>query len=637
MQVLSRAPHKKVNEKHRFALLYLGLMGMLCGAFGSYTFNLVSGAFQTKYGLNQRDLTTITTTGTVIGYVMLPYSFVYDYFGPLPIAVLSAFVFPLGALLTALSFQGVIVGTTVKLCVFYSFMNVGTSYYDLSSCVTILGYFPGDRGAVIALLKTFIGLGSAIIGSLYQGFFKGEPGPFFYFLMAIAFTVGVLSSIFMRHPAYELTGYEESHLPEEEKARRVDEKGPYLKQRPPMWRFYYGFGVIIFLIAFLPTASALVNYLDLNEKYRFGFAFVSTVSLASFAVIAIPFPKRGNAEREGAAAVTASEPLNESEHAAYAEEAAPGKSKEAVVAEVFLSPEDTGRLSQQVPDTEIDYIAPQYQTSFLRNLLTVELWALWWTIFCISGTMDVITNNASYIFASLAGRETSDDTRNLLTVLNGVGSGTGRLFMALLEYQTQRRAPEKRIPLTVALFIPTTLVIITLVLLLSLPRDALPLPYVVAAFGNGFLAASMILVTQTIYAKDHAKHYHFCFFATAMASIALNRYMYGEWYTVHNTGQEDYCTHRVCVQTPLLVLLGLCVSAFGSNMIVHVTYRRFCNKILEERERILQQHRHQEISDEAPREADHYNLQPVAAFEDAVDVAPPSFQKERNVDSDYRV
>ncbi|EPY23192.1 hypothetical protein STCU_07824 [Strigomonas culicis] len=456
--------------------------------------------------------------------------------------------------------------------------------------------------------------------------------------MAIASTVGILGSIFMRHPAYELTGYEESHLSEEEKARRADEKGPYLKQRPPMWRFYYGYSLLIFLIVFLPTSSALVNYLNLNRTYRLAFAFVATASLLAFSVIGIPFPRCGNAESEGAAAVTASEPLNENEHAADAEEeAAQAKSKEAVVAEVFLSHEDAGKLEQQVPDTEINYIAPQYQTSFLRNLLTLELWALWFTIFCVNGTEMVIMNNASYIYAALAGEDTSNDRRTLLTVLNGAGSATGRLFMALFERWTQTRDPEKRIPLTVGLFIPTASVIIALVLFLAVPKVLLPLPYVVNALGNGFLGAVVILVTQTIYAKDHAKHYHMCFFGIAMASIALNRYMYGEWYTVHNVTNREYCIERVCVQTPLLVMLGLSVCAFGSTMIVHFTYRNFCKRVLAERHQILHEQETLEASDDVPRNDNSDTVEPVAAAPDATDGVPPSSQKEKNAYSDYRL
>ncbi|EPY20743.1 hypothetical protein AGDE_14500 [Angomonas deanei] len=126
-------------------------------------------------------MTAITTCGSVVGNVVLPYSFVYDFFGPLPIAILCIIVFPLGALLIAFCFEEIIIGDVVKLCVFYSFMNLGTTFFDLVCCMTVISYFPTRRGAVVALLKTFVGLGSAITGSLYLGYFGGAIEAFFTF------------------------------------------------------------------------------------------------------------------------------------------------------------------------------------------------------------------------------------------------------------------------------------------------------------------------------------------------------------------------------------------------------------------------------------------------------------------------
>jgi MFS family permease len=574
---LTKAVQKRISETRRFALLLLGLFGMICGSFGSYTFNLVSGKFQTRYSLSQRDLSAITTCGTVVGYVMLPYSFIYDYIGPLPIAIMSSIVFPLGALLVALCFQGVIVGNVVKLCVFYSFMNVGTSFFDLSSCMTILSYFPVNRGPVVALLKTFIGLGAAIVGCMYQGFFGGAVEHFFYFLMVWAVIVGVLGAIFLRLPDYHLTGYQESHLSAEEKERRAATKTQYLKQKPPMWRFYYGFALMVALIVFLPVTSALTDYLHLGVEKKLAFAIVTTVLTACFFVIAIPSELLICQHR--AALHTdefdAIDDVHDNSRTSSGEEV-----KQLSVTAVAVDEEEM--------DTEVDYIAPQYQTSFLRNLLSVNLWALWWTSFCVVGTEGVIMNNASYIFGALSGEKVSDETRVLLTVLSGVGSAAGRLLMSYFEAWSQKRPAEKRIPITVALFFPTTSIIITIVLFLTLPKSVLPLPYVIAAIGNGFLAATTILVTRTIYAKDPAKHYHFCFLATAASSIALNRFLYGEWYTVQaeKLGNSLLCTHRKCVQMPLLVLLGLACSAFISNVVVHFTYRRYCQRILSERRRV---------------------------------------------------
>lgn len=99
--------------------------------------------------------------------------------------------------------------------------------------------------------------------------------------------------------------------------------------------------------------------------------------------------------------------------------------------------------------------------------------------------------------------------------------------MSYFEYWSSSRPPEKRIPITVALFIPACTVTITIILFLAVPPSVLPLPFVLGALGNGFLAATTVLTMRTIYAKDPAKHYNFLFIASTISLIAFNRFLYG--------------------------------------------------------------------------------------------------------------
>lgn len=120
----------------------------------------------------------------------------------------------------------------------------------------------------------------------------------------------------------------------------------------------------------------------------------------------------------------------------------------------------------------------------------------------------------------------------LLTVLNGAGSALGRIAMSFFEAYTQRRKAEDRIPITIAFFLPTTMVTISIVLFLILPGRSLLLAYTVVAFGNGFCASVLILVMRTIYAKDAAKHYNVGMNGLWVSALLFNRLLYGEWYAV---------------------------------------------------------------------------------------------------------
>ncbi|CAJ1015298.1 hypothetical protein, conserved, partial [Leishmania shawi] len=101
-----------------------------------------------------------------------------------------------------------------------------------------------------------------------------------------------------------------------------------------------------------------------------------------------------------------------------------------------------------------------------------------------------------------------------------------------------------------------------------------------------------ILVTRTIFAKDPAKHYHFCFTASMLASLVFNRFLYGEWYTVQADKQaraDKMCYGKKCVMMPMLVLLGLACSAFITDVVLRLCYRSYCQKALSERARLREE------------------------------------------------
>ncbi|KEG13179.1 hypothetical protein DQ04_01171120 [Trypanosoma grayi] len=569
---LPTGPQAPISEPRRFAIVTIGAYGCICASF-SYAFNLISEEMRSRYNLTGRDITTISTVGLVFCYFVLPYAFIYDHFGPRPIFALSTVLLPLGALLLALVFAGIVEGSVVRLSVFNAILNVGCNLFDLGCMVTVMSYFPSHKGAVVAILKSFTGLGAAIVGSIQLAFFDGKPDQYFYFLMALVFAVGAVSFFFLRLPSYHLTGYEQNHLSIEEKERKLARRAVYLRQNPPRIRFVIGIGLVILLIIFLPLQSALVAYLELGKNYKVAFAGVIIFLTLLYPTIALPLSFMENKEQRQ---------FNELEEAGGASDR-DAEQKEPV------AEGDIVKLGEVV-ETDVDYIAPQYQGTFLHNLLTLRMWAFLWSFFCVVGSEFVIILNARFLFAALSESEVDSSLTTLLTVINGVGSAVGRLLMSYFEVWSQKRKAEDRIPITISLFFPTISVIVSLVLFLVLPKAALPLPYAIAALGNGFCAAVVVLVTRTIFAKDPAKHYNFCFLPTMASTILLNRLLYGEWYTREAEKRGVLvCYSRGCVMMPLFLLLGLVCTAFLSNAYIHIEYRRYCQKTLEERRRVREE------------------------------------------------
>ncbi|KPA76997.1 putative protein associated with differentiation 4 [Leptomonas pyrrhocoris] len=623
LEVLAAGPQKPINELRRFSILLLGSLAMICASFG-YAFNLISDSMQKRYSFNQREMTTITTCGHVFGFFLLPYGFLFDYAGPIPISVLAIVTVAVGTVCFALCFQGTIEGSIIKLAIFNAILNIGVSLFDLVACMTVISYFPTNRGAVIALLKVFAGLGAAIVGSLKSGFFTTHVDWYYYFLLGFSTFMGVLLIAFMRLPAYHLTGYELSHLSIAEQDERMATKTQYLRQKPPTRRFAYAFVVLVLLIIYLPTESAVVSYAHLSHKYELAFACVTIVLTVALVGMVAPFDvlnhsslplssivgKKSTTDGKGDAAhisAGAAEPASSTSEAleesslllepVEPDNSAGTASKPAGVMgepDVALpvtstpshSPHHHADKSTHSVETEVDYIAPQYQGTFLKNLLSLNLWALWWSIFCVIGAEFVIIYNARNILGALQGKDPSDSLNTLLTVLNGVGSAVGRLLMSCFEVWSQKRKAEDRIPITISLFFPTGSIIISLILFLVLPAAALPLPYVVAALGNGFLAATIVLVSRTIFAKDPAKHYNFCFTATMMGSIVHNRFVFGEWYAVLAEKQNHanhLCYGKHCVLGSMLVMLALACTGFLTAAFLHLRYSMFCRRVLAER------------------------------------------------------
>ncbi|KAF8283389.1 putative protein associated with differentiation 8 [Trypanosoma cruzi] len=509
--------------------------------------------------------------GPACGYLVMPYGFIFDHFGPKPVFILSMVLFPLGALLFALSFRGTIEGSVVRLSVFNAILTLGCTLYDVVYMMTIMSHFPIIKDPVVAILKSYIGLGSAIVGSIQLAFFDGRPDHYFYFLMVLFFVTGSAGFFLVPLPSYHLTGYEEKHLGIEEKERRLARKSVYLRQQPPTIRFAIGIAFVVLLVIYLPLQSALVAYLGWGRTQRIIFASILIAVLVALPLMALPVSclERGETQRE--------------------EDDCGGTERPSAGDEMANEPAAAGGPPKKV-ETDVDYIAPQYQTTFLQNLKTLKLWAFLWSVFSMGGTMFVIIYNASFVYAALADEEVDNAIKTLLTVLNGVGSAAGRLLMSYFEVWSQKRKAEDRVSIIISVYLADVFVILSLVLFLVVPRAALPLPYLLAAIGNGFSAASLVLVSRTVFAKDPAKHYNFLFLALVSSTIFLNRLLYGEWYT-HEARRRgvDVCLDCACVQLPLLVMLGFNVTAFISNAYVHSEYVKFNRQVLDERRRLFEE------------------------------------------------
>ncbi|CAM42782.1 hypothetical protein, unknown function [Leishmania braziliensis MHOM/BR/75/M2904] len=575
-----------IHEPKRFFMLLIGVYACICTST-SYVYNLFSGKLQEKYNFTQEQMSVITTMSSILGIVVFPLAVLYDYYGPRSLFLIGMLSLPVGGVLFGLAFADVVEGSVARFTIFSTLLSVGTSMFDIAGLMTILSVFPSSRGAVIAVMKTFIGLGSAIFGCIQLGFFESDISGFFYFLSAFTAIVGLLCVLFVKLPPYQLTGYEEKYLSEADKANKLATKRAYLEKVPSPRRFVFGFVLVAFLIIFLPVESTVVAYKQLGHSYKVAFALVTISVMVLYSVIAIPLRWLD----VGSANIAEQLPEENETQAAAAAAALGPRMSAAQRLSMRINTTRTSIAEQAIfSAASIDesvHIAPQYQTSFIESLCTLKLWALAYSLFSIFGTQIVIIVNARFVYAAASETPVTQEIASLLTIFNGAGSAVGRIIMSIFEVWTQKRMPEERIPLTIAVFIPSLIVLAASLMLLFVRKELLLIPFGLTALGNGFSAASVVLVMRTLYAKDVANHYNFMSLPSLAASVLLNQMLYGAWYTKEATKQgSNICYGRQCIFVPFAIMSGLLFTSLFSTLYVHLQYKAFCDEALAERSQL---------------------------------------------------
>lgn len=594
----------KISEPYRYLLLVSGSIGCFLASY-SYTFGLFVTAMTSEIGHDMSQIATVGTVMLVFSYFTLPYAFLFDAYGPTPVLIVGTILLPLGCLLLALTFDGKIPATTTNFCVFTAIMGGGSIVFDIGNIVSVMSWFPTFRGPVVAVMKSFAGLGSAVLGCLQLAFFSREDqtSSLFYLMTAIGLAAGGSTILMMRLPPYHVPSKLLAKMSEEEQEDHHSTKELFMKKAPCRPRFYIALGFVVFLVFFLPVQTCLIVFEDLDDKWKTGFAVVVIAALFLYPVFCLPLRILGGMEDE------------ELTHAQHHEH------------RTRLEDEQ-----QEVLD-DLLYIAPQYQTTFVQGLCTVRLWCIFAACFAIVGSQLVVQYYYVFIAMALQGKPTDEKFKALLATLNGVGSAIGRLFLAWFEWWSQDRAPEDRIPITSCLFFPVGFTLFGLIFWIVLPGKSLAVGHFIMALGNGSAAAAAVLVFRCIFAKEPAKHYNFAFLASLVAAIVLNRVAFAEWYqkesydyivstcvgpkigddlqpvivdgtyvieqkagltpeqcTAPNQWVDNLNTHtkvcmrKRCVLMPMILMTGLVALSTICAIYVHVEYSAYCRDIFAARD-----------------------------------------------------
>ncbi|CAM40017.1 conserved hypothetical protein [Leishmania braziliensis MHOM/BR/75/M2904] len=611
-----------ISEISRFLILLGGLCASVCIST-MYGFNILSNKMMELFNLSSSDLTTITTVGTVVGFATFPCGVWLDYAGPVPILIFATTLTTLGVLLYALAFNGNIKGSVTTLAVFCAIMNLGCSSFDTGSLMAVLGSFPLTKGPVVAIMKTFTGLGASILALINYSFFRNSDAHYMFFMAGLIVFMGIVAIVFIRFPPYHILDGEKTRVPQQVQARRRLTERAYLTQYPPMTRFYLGFGIIVSLVVYLTAQSFSVAYANPSDSARMGNTVAIIVLVLSLGLMAAPFPFLGGMDKE-ASKEYPNYPQdagigfeNESDKRLLKPAADNTTQAENTPANVYESqkpcderadasrPEACWRTASQVivvaekvvvekklPRNNYYDQDPKYHTTFWQSLKQPDIWLCCWNALATWGCGMVVAFNSAQIYRALANDVYESKVNTMYSAIISVASALGRLTMGVLEFILSHQPSEMRPVITIAYPVSSICMVIGLIFLLALPLEskAIVIGFFFSSFGNGFSWACTALTVHSVFAKDIGKHYNFMYVGAFIAVIALNRFGYGENYDRQAKLNRDAdlaagrtpiyprCAGKKCVANSMVILLCVNATAIVGSTWFHLRYRRFVLK-----------------------------------------------------------
>ncbi|KAF6251968.1 Nodulin-like-domain-containing protein [Scenedesmus sp. NREL 46B-D3] len=174
----------------------------------SYSFSVYAPTIKDTLGLTQTQIATVGSAVNLGGYFAIISGSVYDNLkghhrlGPrlvLWMGCLSCFCGYTGLYLMA---SGKAPNNFPQLLVFAIAAGNSGTYFDTTTLVTNVRNFPNERGFVVGVLKSFLGLSSSVYTSMYVAFFEPDAVAFLLMLALLPTVLAALLSLGLNYVPY---------------------------------------------------------------------------------------------------------------------------------------------------------------------------------------------------------------------------------------------------------------------------------------------------------------------------------------------------------------------------------------------------------------------------------------------------
>ncbi|RNE95711.1 uncharacterized protein Tco025E_09939, partial [Trypanosoma conorhini] len=511
-----------------------------------------------------------------------------------PLILICVVTGGLGSLLLGLTFDGFIPGNVANFSVFYAMMNTCAGLIDVAYIVTLAEAFPRNLGPVIALAKVLTGLGSSVLASVSVNLFGDNISGFIYAIMAYSVVVCGVAAFVVVLPPYFVNGWRRRGKSEEQLAAMRALEPAYRRKFVPVRRLGVGYVVAALLLVFFTVQSPVVSYTKVSSGASVALGVITIALVLCFFLMLLPVrwlggmdddaeeePVRLDSAEEGTALPGQANKASPD----HADTELPDTAKNGPDNEPDASPDGVASVSDV--DSESPQ-APRYGGSVWDNLKRPDLWLIFIAFICQSAMGVIVVYNASTISVALTGHQRSQQTSALYTAFLGVSSSIGRMAMGMFEAFVQHQpADNRRFLVTLALPLPSLLAAVAGVLLLTIPGEAILLPYIIVYFEEGVFAAIGAVVFPSLFASDHGVYYNVGFLTSVLSVIGFNRFLFGYVVDAKHAslgfGPKEECNVAECVRLPLIV--ATCAAAVGAvlSFVVHLRYSRFVHRVLQER------------------------------------------------------
>ena len=278
----------RILEPARFAIVAVGVL-VAINISTTYALGLITTQLRNQFGFNQGDITTISTIGMCCGYLSFPAGALYDYAGPSIVLALATAISASGMFLLSAIFSGHVEGTVVNVVIANCLLSMGCSWQDVASLMTSILHFPLDKGSVVAIQKTFMGLGATILSLYYQGLFNEKFSEYTFYVGVMIITHGLLAVALVQLPGYHITRRRAKRSSDQEQeAAHTLFKTVYQHQPGEDRRFRIGFVLLLIVVLFFATVSFVEAYVDVSVRNKQALAAISLLLTFSFFAMSLP-------------------------------------------------------------------------------------------------------------------------------------------------------------------------------------------------------------------------------------------------------------------------------------------------------------------------------------------------------------